>query len=180
LTRSISWDAYDVSLRKSGVQAEAAAARISCRCRPGRADRGGKRCARETVHRPGRLAVAQPVEEVDAVLGDEDVAHSQTGAGEQLGQGAHDDAAPIGGEGVLIELVQAPPEVISAFARIAAASGNADDAARLYREVVAWSKAARPHQARESLFVALAGNPATAAERGLAEIAEPRAGTALT
>ena len=31
------------------------------------------------------------------------------------------DAAPIGGEGVLIELVQAPPEVISAFARIAAA-----------------------------------------------------------
>lgn len=31
------------------------------------------------------------------------------------------EAAPIGGEGVLIELVQAPPEVISAFARIAAA-----------------------------------------------------------
>ena len=38
----------------------------------------------------------------------------------------------------------------------------------------------RPHQARESLFVALAGNPATAAERGLAEIAEPRPDTALT
>jgi hypothetical protein len=38
----------------------------------------------------------------------------------------------------------------------------------------------RPHQARESLFVALADNPATAAERGLAEIAEPRPGTALT
>lgn len=31
------------------------------------------------------------------------------------------EAAPIGGEGVLIELVQAPPEVISAFARVAAA-----------------------------------------------------------
>ena len=31
------------------------------------------------------------------------------------------EAAPIGGEGVLIELVQAPPEVISAFARIASA-----------------------------------------------------------
>jgi lactoylglutathione lyase len=31
------------------------------------------------------------------------------------------EAAPIGGEGVLIELVQAPPEVIAAFARIAAA-----------------------------------------------------------
>jgi lactoylglutathione lyase len=29
------------------------------------------------------------------------------------------DAAPIGGEGVLIELVQAPPEVIAAFAALA-------------------------------------------------------------
>jgi lactoylglutathione lyase len=27
------------------------------------------------------------------------------------------DAAPIGGEGVLIELIQAPPEVIAAFNR---------------------------------------------------------------
>ena len=31
--------------------------------------------------------------------------------------------SPIGGEGVLIELVQAPPEVISAFARLAAVAG---------------------------------------------------------
>lgn len=31
------------------------------------------------------------------------------------------DAAPIGGEGVLIELVQAPPEVITAFRRTAGA-----------------------------------------------------------
>ena len=31
------------------------------------------------------------------------------------------ESAPIGGEGVLIELVQAPPEVIAAFAKIAAA-----------------------------------------------------------
>ena len=29
------------------------------------------------------------------------------------------DAAPIGGEGVLIELVQAPPEVVAAFAKLA-------------------------------------------------------------
>jgi lactoylglutathione lyase len=29
------------------------------------------------------------------------------------------DEAPIGGEGVLIELVQAPPEVVAAFARMA-------------------------------------------------------------
>ena len=66
------------------------------------------------------------------------------------------------------------------LARIAAASGNADEADRLYREVLEWSTVQRPHQARESLFVALAGNPATAAERGLAEIAEPRPDTALT
>jgi tetratricopeptide (TPR) repeat protein len=66
------------------------------------------------------------------------------------------------------------------LARIAAASGNTDEADRLYREVIEWSTMQRPHQARESLFVALAGDPATAAERGLAEIAEPRPDTALT
>ena len=66
------------------------------------------------------------------------------------------------------------------LARIAAASGNTDEADRLFREVIGWSTMQRPHQARESLFVALAGNPATAAERGLAEIAEPRPDTALT
>jgi lactoylglutathione lyase len=32
------------------------------------------------------------------------------------------DAAPIGGEGVLIELVQAPPEVIDAFRKLAGAA----------------------------------------------------------
>jgi predicted ATPase len=57
------------------------------------------------------------------------------------------------------------------LARIAGASGSANDAERLYREVLEWSTTERPHQARESLFIALAGNPATAAERGLAELA---------
>ena len=66
------------------------------------------------------------------------------------------------------------------LARIAAASGTADDADRLYREVIEWSTVQRPHQARESLFVALAGNPATAAERGLVEIGKRRPDTALT
>lgn len=33
------------------------------------------------------------------------------------------EESPIGGEGVLIELVQAPPEVVSAFAKLAAAAG---------------------------------------------------------
>jgi len=33
------------------------------------------------------------------------------------------EESPIGGEGVLIELVQAPPEVVQAFARLAAVPG---------------------------------------------------------
>ena len=57
------------------------------------------------------------------------------------------------------------------LARIAAAAGDAATAEQLYRQVVEWSRAARPHQARESLFLALAGSPATAAELGLAELA---------
>jgi predicted ATPase/DNA-binding SARP family transcriptional activator len=57
------------------------------------------------------------------------------------------------------------------LARLAAASGDAGGAERLYREVVEWSQLPRPHQARESLFLALAGSPAAAAARGLEEIA---------
>lgn len=56
---------------------------------------------------------------------------------------------------------------------IAAASGDAAGAERLYRDVLEWSQLQRPHQARESLFLALAGSPATAARAGLQEIAAP-------
>jgi len=62
--------------------------------------------------------------------------------------------------------------------RIAAASGDADAAERLYREVLEWSQIERPRQARESLFLALTGSPATAALFGLAELAEGRGDTA--
>ncbi len=62
--------------------------------------------------------------------------------------------------------------------RIAAASGDADGAERLYRQVIEWSQMERPRQARESLFLALAGSPATAALFGLAELAEARGDTA--
>jgi predicted ATPase/DNA-binding SARP family transcriptional activator len=62
--------------------------------------------------------------------------------------------------------------------RIAAATGDADTAESLYRRVLEWSQLQRPHQARESLFVARAGTPATAALLGLAEIAEDRGDTA--
>jgi lactoylglutathione lyase len=34
------------------------------------------------------------------------------------------EATPLGGEGVLIELVQAPPEVIAAFRALDAATGH--------------------------------------------------------
>ena len=56
--------------------------------------------------------------------------------------------------------------------RVAAAAGDAEGAERLYREVLAWSETPRPHHARESLFVALAGSPGTAALLGLADLAE--------
>jgi predicted ATPase/DNA-binding SARP family transcriptional activator len=62
------------------------------------------------------------------------------------------------------------------LARIAADGGDVAAAARLYQGVLAASQAERPHEARESLFLALAGSPATAAELGLAELGE----TALT
>jgi len=57
------------------------------------------------------------------------------------------------------------------LARIAAAAGDLDAAERLYGEVLEWSHVPRPHQARESLFRALAGSPAAAASLGLEEIA---------
>ncbi|MDX6454592.1 MAG: hypothetical protein QOD48_699 [Gaiellaceae bacterium] len=62
------------------------------------------------------------------------------------------------------------------LARTAAAAGDAATAERLYRHVLEWSRTRRPHQAREGLFLALAGSPATAAELGLAELGA----TALT
>jgi predicted ATPase/DNA-binding SARP family transcriptional activator len=62
------------------------------------------------------------------------------------------------------------------LARTAAAAGDAATAERLYRQVLDWSRTQRPHQAREGLFLALAGSPATAAELGLAELGA----TALT
>jgi hypothetical protein len=40
--------------------------------------------------------------------------------------------------------------------------------------VLDWSALPRPHRARESLFVALAGDPATAALLGLADLADAR------
>jgi tetratricopeptide (TPR) repeat protein len=62
------------------------------------------------------------------------------------------------------------------LARIATAGGDVAEATRLYREVLEWAQGERPHEARESLFLALGGSPGAAAELGLAGLGE----TALT
>ena len=59
--------------------------------------------------------------------------------------------------------------------RVRAAAGDVAAAARLYRQVVDWSAAPRPHQPRETLFVALAGDPAAVAALGLTELGEATA-----
>ena len=58
------------------------------------------------------------------------------------------------------------------LAQLLVATGDAEDAESLYRDVVAWSEEPRRHEAREALFIALAGSPATAALLGLAELAD--------
>jgi predicted ATPase/DNA-binding SARP family transcriptional activator len=62
--------------------------------------------------------------------------------------------------------------------RILAAVGDADTAARLYRNVLEWSKRPRLHGPRESLFLALAEDPAAAASAGLADLGDARPVTA--
>ena len=60
------------------------------------------------------------------------------------------------------------------LARVLEAAGDAATAGVLYRTVVEWSQAPRPRQARESLFVVLAGSPGAAALPGLARLAAAR------
>ena len=62
--------------------------------------------------------------------------------------------------------------------RILAAAGDTDTAAKLYRNVLEWSKRPRRHGPRESLFLALAEDPAAAASAGLADLGDARAVTA--
>jgi predicted ATPase/DNA-binding SARP family transcriptional activator len=55
--------------------------------------------------------------------------------------------------------------------RVLAAAGDVESAEALYLDALAWSDARRPHEARESLFLALAGDPGSAARAGLDELA---------
>jgi hypothetical protein len=75
------------------------------------------------------------------------------------------------------EAASAPWLVAHAKARLAqvlAAVGDAEAAATFYRDVIDWSEEPRQHAAREALFIALVGSPATAALLGLAELADAR------
>jgi predicted ATPase/DNA-binding SARP family transcriptional activator len=63
------------------------------------------------------------------------------------------------------------------LAHVLKAVDDAEAAAILYRDVIAWSEEQRRHETREALFIALAGSPAPAALLGLAEIADARGDT---
>jgi tetratricopeptide (TPR) repeat protein len=63
--------------------------------------------------------------------------------------------------------------------RILTAVGDTDTAARLYRDVLEWADTPRPHGARESLFLAIAEDPGTAARAGLDDLGQPREMAAL-
>ena len=56
------------------------------------------------------------------------------------------------------------------LARVLAAAGDPDTAEALYRDVLEWSDQSRPHEARESLFLALGEHPGTAARAGLDDL----------
>ena len=58
--------------------------------------------------------------------------------------------------------------------RALAAAGDTDTAEKLYQNVVQWSETERPHEARETQFIALGGSPAAGALLGLAELAAAR------
>jgi predicted ATPase/DNA-binding SARP family transcriptional activator len=64
------------------------------------------------------------------------------------------------------------------LARVLAAADDADTAEALYRDVLEWSHAPRPHDARESLFLALAEDPGAAAQAGLDDLGQPQRKTA--
>lgn len=59
------------------------------------------------------------------------------------------------------------------LAHVLEAQGDRDGATGLYREVIAWSEGPRRREAREALFIALAGSPVSAALLSLAGLSDP-------
>jgi predicted ATPase len=64
--------------------------------------------------------------------------------------------------------------------RILAAAGDTDTAQALYRDVLEWSDKPRTREARESLFLALAEDPGTAARAGLDDLGQPQLEAAVS
>jgi hypothetical protein len=62
---------------------------------------------------------------------------------------------------------------------VLAAAGDVDGAEALYVSVLDWSDRQRPHEARESLFLALAGDPTSAARAGLDDLGRPGGSAAV-
>jgi len=55
-----------------------------------------------------------------------------------------------------------------------------DSAEELYRDVLDWFDKPRPREARESLFLALAEDPGTAARAGLDDLGQPGGSAAMS
>ena len=64
--------------------------------------------------------------------------------------------------------------------RVLAAAGDVDSAEALYLSALEWSDRQRPHEARESLFLALSEDPGTAARAGLDDLGRPGGSAAVS
>ncbi|HLY51297.1 MAG TPA: hypothetical protein VKR21_19050, partial [Solirubrobacteraceae bacterium] len=100
-----------------------------------------------------------------------------------LGRGALREAEELGRR-ALAAAIAADSPWTAAYARVQlaavhAAAGDSDAATRLYQDALEASERPRPHRARESLQLMLAGDPGTAALLGLAGLADARGETAV-
>src|SRR5947209_3478591 len=101
----------------------------------------------------------------------------------QLGASERVDGDPRAAAELLRQAIAAAEDALSpwvvAYARgelgrALAEAGDAEAAEQLFRDSLEWCEAPRARTARESLFLAIAGNPATPALLGLADLAEAR------
>ena len=126
--------------------------------RSGRQDRAAAEDAnRRALELAGRIGFGDHAAFALAALGSSALAHGDLREAEELLRQALATA----------EAAEAPWVAAHArvqLGRVAAAAGDAEGAERLYRHVLEWSQMPRPHHGRESLFVALAGSPADAAQ----------------
>jgi tetratricopeptide (TPR) repeat protein len=122
---------------------------------------------RRALELAGRIGFADHASFALAQLGSNALARGDTRRAEELCRQALATA-----EAALTSWLAAHARV--QLARVLVAADDSDIPETLYGAVVEWSQAPRPRQARESLFVVLAGSPAAAALRGLARLAAAR------